>query len=150
MSDVPAPHLDALAKRDLRDDERLKTLHMEAIRRGFWASNTTDALELFCLAERTLHDEAQQTPGRLFRGLIKQMNRKFVTQAVESRTLRRLPSHEHRALLDRAARGNALPVPISCVPGHAEGQPRQWLSSNADRSIPASLLSVALGGARNE
>ena len=150
MSDVQAPHLDALTKRDLRDDERLKTLYVETKGRRFWANNTPDALEFFCLTERALHDEAQQTPGELFRGeLIKQKSREFVTQAVENRILRRLPSHEHRALVDRAARGNALPVPVSCVPGHADGRTRQWLSLNADRSIPASLPSVALSGAAN-
>ena len=79
VRDVQAPRLDALMKRDLRDDERLETLYVYAIRRGFWVNNTADAPELFCLAEKALHDETQQTPGKLFRGLIAQMSREFVT-----------------------------------------------------------------------
>ena len=79
MSDTQEPDLDAITQHDLRDDERLKTLYVEAVRRGFWRNNTRDALEFFCLAEKALHDDAQQTPGKLFYALIKQKSREFVT-----------------------------------------------------------------------
>lgn len=112
MSDVQAPNLDAITERDLRDDERLKTLYVEAVRRRFWANNARDALEFFCLAEKALRDDSQQTPGKLFYALIKQKSREFVTQEIENRALLRLPSHERQALVDRAARSSALPAPM--------------------------------------
>ena len=113
VSDVPGPNLDAITERDLRDDERLKTLYVEAVRRGFWTNNARDALEFFCLAEKALQEDTQQTPGKLFYALIKQKNREFVSQDIENRALLRLLSHERQVLVDRAARGSTLlPAPM--------------------------------------
>ena len=59
MSDVQASNLDAITERDLRDDERLKTLYVQAIRRGIWANNSQDEPEFYCLAEKALHDDSR-------------------------------------------------------------------------------------------
>ena len=112
MNDVREPDLDAITERDLRDDDRLKTLYVRAVRRGFWTNNARDALEFFCLAEKALQDDAQQTPGKLFYALIKQKRREFVTQDIENRAMLRLPSHERPILVDQAARARDLPAPI--------------------------------------
>ena len=79
---------------------------------GSGHNNARDALEFFCLAEKALRDDSQQTPGKLFYALIKQKSREFVTQEIENRALLRLPSHERQALVDRAARSSALPAPV--------------------------------------
>ena len=86
------PDFDNINAADLSDDDRLKALYLEAVRRKFWPNNVRAVLEFFCFAEKALHDDKQGTPGKLFYALIKRKNAAFITQESESRALLRISS----------------------------------------------------------
>ena len=102
---------DNITAEDLGDDDRLKLLYLEAVRRKFWPNNHHAALEFFCYAEKALHDDKQGTPGKLFYALIKQKNSAFITQDSESRALLRISSGARQELVDIADGLNGLPAP---------------------------------------
>jgi len=93
---------DNITAQDLRDNERLSLLYIEAVRRGFWKNNSHAALEFVCLAEKALKEDKQGTPGRLFYGLIKHKNTTKITDAMEIAAERRLGSGARQELVDRA------------------------------------------------
>ena len=51
------PDFDNILADDLRDDDRLKTLHLEAVRRKFWPNNVRTVLEFFSFTAKALHDD---------------------------------------------------------------------------------------------
>ena len=102
---------DNITAEDLGDDDRLKLLYLEAVRRKFWPNNHHAALDFFCYAEKALHDDKQGTPGKLFYALIKRKDSAFITQDSESRALLRIPSGARQELVDAADGLNGLPAP---------------------------------------
>ena len=107
------PNLDNIAAADLRDDERLSLLYLEAVSRKFWSNSVTAVLEFWCLAEKALHEDKRETPGKLFYSLIKAKNTRFVTDAMEQRAMRRMTSDGRHTLVVRAGRLNELAEPHS-------------------------------------
>ena len=107
------PDLDNIAAADLRDDEHLSLLYLEAVRRKFWPNNVIAVLEFWCLAEKTLYEDKRGTPGKLFYSLVKAKNMRFVTDAMEQRAMRRMTSSDRHTLVDRAGRLNGLAAPNS-------------------------------------
>ena len=105
------PDFDNINAADLSDDDRLKALYLEAVRRKFWPNNVCAVLEFFCFAEKALHDDKQGTPGKLFYALIKRKNAAFITQESESRALLRISSTARQELVDAAGGLNGLPAP---------------------------------------
>ena len=71
--EVMTPDFDNINAADLSDDDRLKALYLEAVRRKFWPNNVRAVLEFFCFAEKALYDDKQGTPGKLFYALIKRL-----------------------------------------------------------------------------
>ena len=102
---------DNITAEDLGDDDRLKLLYLEAVRRKFWPNNLRAALEFFCYAEKALHDDKHGTPGKLFYTLVKRKNSAWIPQDSENRALLRLPSGVRQELVDAADGLNGLPAP---------------------------------------
>ena len=71
------PHFDNITGSDLSDDDRLRLLYLEAVRRKFWPNTARDVLEFWCLAEKALNDDKQGTPGKLFYSLVKAQSLPF-------------------------------------------------------------------------
>ena len=107
------PDFDNITAADLSDDNRLKALYLEAVRREFWSNNPRAALEFFSFAEKALHEDKQGTPGKLFYALIKRKSTAFITQANESRALLRLPSTARHEMVAAADNLNSLRAPTS-------------------------------------
>ena len=101
MSDPP-PSIHRITAADLQDDERLGALYVDAVRRGYWSNSPRRALEFATLAEKALADDTHDTPGALFVSLLKAADSSIVTQAAETRAMRRWPSHMRHELVDAA------------------------------------------------
>ena len=108
---MSAPDFDNITDRDLRDDERLSALYLEAVRRKFWSNNPTAVLNFWCLAEKALQDDTKGTPGRLFYSLVKEKSVHPLTDAVEHRAMSRMGSGDRHTLVARAADVDVLPTP---------------------------------------
>ena len=100
---TPAPDFDKITAADLRDDERLGALYVEACRRDFWPVGDQRALDFFALADKALKDDNQGTPGKLFYSLIKAKRTDRITDGQEANAMLRLPSSERQDLV-RVAR----------------------------------------------
>lgn len=98
----PIADFDNITPADLANDDSLKRLYCEAVRRGFWPNDAGRALDFFSLAEKALADDKRGTPGRLFYALIKNKNMRFVSDAMEERARKRLAGTAHD-LTDMAA-----------------------------------------------
>jgi len=105
----------SISERDLKSDERLAELFVEAVAHGFWENGNRAVLDFWCLAEKALQDDRLGTPGRLFHGLVKAGNLERITNAQEERALRRMPSDAREQLALRAAAHAPRPSPV-----HAE------------------------------
>ena len=99
-----APSIHRITPEDLRNDERLAALYVDAVGHGYWSNSVRGALEFATLAEKALADDTHDTPGALFVSLLKAADASIVTQAAESRAMQRWPSHMRHELVD-AARG---------------------------------------------
>ena len=97
----------SISEVDLRSDERLGVLFVEAVRRGWWPGSNADVLEFWSLAEKALQDDTHGTPGKLFHALVRDKAVEMVTDGQERRAQRRMPSEAREALAVRAreARG---------------------------------------------
>ena len=94
--DTP-PSLRAIVAADLQSNQRLSELYRDAVEAGVWTQQgERGALEFFVLAEKALADDTMGTPGRLFAALIREPESAGarVSNAIESRAMQRLPSHE--------------------------------------------------------
>ena len=104
---------------DLRDNERLKALYVDAVQHAYWDNTPQAALEFATLAEKALVDDTHDTPGALFVSLLKAADGSMVTQAAESRAMQRWPSHVRQELVDAAGPEPELPgTPVT--PGDVE------------------------------
>ena len=106
-----APDFDKITGSDLADDDRLRLLYVEAVRRKFWPNTARDVLEFWCLAEKALNDDKHGTPGKLFYSLVRAKVSRFVTGAHEQRAMARIHSAERQALVDQAGGGDGSPAP---------------------------------------
>lgn len=104
------PDFDNISRSDLSDDDSLRLLYLEAVRRQFWTNTARDVLEFWCLAEKALSDDKQGTPGKLFYALVKAKDARFVTDAHEQRAMSRIRSAERQALVDQAKEANESQV----------------------------------------
>ena len=86
---------------DLRDDSRLASLYVEAVRRGYWPNGQQAALDFFALAEKALNDDTLGTPGKLFYSLVKAKRTDRISNGLEARAQSRLPSAERWELVRR-------------------------------------------------
>ena len=100
---VAPPDIERIETVDLRDDDRLKALYVEAVKRRYWPNTAPAALEFFAYAEKALQDDTRGTPGRLFYSLVKRKDGSTVTQAVEDRAMARCPSQLRQEMVDEAA-----------------------------------------------
>ena len=105
------PHFDNITGSDLSDDDRLRLLYLEAVRRKFWPNTARDVLEFWCLAEKALNDDKQGTPGKLFYSLVKGKASRFVTDTHERRAMARIHSADRQALVDQAGKADEPPTP---------------------------------------
>ena len=105
------PDFDNITDRDLRDDERLSALYLEAVRRKFWSNNPTAVLNFWCLAEKALQDDTKGTPGRLFYSLVKEKSVHLLTNAIEHRAMSRMSSSDRHTLVAKARDVGVLPAP---------------------------------------
>ena len=113
------PSFGAIAAADLASDERLAELFVEAVARGWWANGNRAVLEFWCLAEKALADDTLGTPGRLFHALVKAGDLSRVTDAQETRALRRMPGGAREALVLRASGAAAPSAPAPEVDAEA-------------------------------
>ena len=97
-----APSIHRIAAEDLRDDERLAALYVDAVGHGYWSNSARAALEFATLAEKALADDTHDTPGALFFALIKSPDSSRVTQAAETRAMTRWPSDMRHKLVETA------------------------------------------------
>ena len=107
------PHFDNITGSDLSDDDRLRLLYLEAVRRKFWPNTARDVLEFWCLAEKALNDDKHGTPGKLFYSLVKAKVSRFVTDTHEQRAMARIHSADRQALVDQAGEAEGPPTPSS-------------------------------------
>ena len=104
---------------DLRDNERLAALYIDAVQHGYWSNSPQAALEFATLAEKALADDTHDTPGALFVSLLKTADGSMVTQSAETRALQRWPSHMRHELVEAAGPEPELPgTPVT--PGDVE------------------------------
>ena len=118
---------------DLRSDERLADLYVEAVRREWWPNSNADVLEFWCLAEKALGDDVHGTPGKLFHALVKRKDTSRVTNEHERRAQRRMRSDDREAL---AGRARAVPraVPKRRRPEHG-GRRRDVVDEEATAAL---------------
>ena len=107
------PDFDNITAADLRDDERLRVLYLDAVHRKFWSNTTTGVLDFWSFAEKALHEDQRGTPGKLFYALVKAKNMKFVTDKIEQRAMQRMGSSDRQELVNRAAGLNELAAHMS-------------------------------------
>ena len=105
----PAADFRAITEPDLRDDNRLSQLYIQAVRQGFWPNHDAAALEFFAVAEKALQDDKQGTPEKLFASLVRNPNPRYVSDECENRAMARLSS-ESRYDLVQAARQPGRPA----------------------------------------
>lgn len=105
------PDFDNITDEDLRDNERLSALYLEAVRRKFWANTPTAVLDFWCLAEKALNDDKQGTPGRLFYALVKAKTTHHVTDTMEQQAMSRMGSGDRQTLVERAGASGGVPAP---------------------------------------
>ena len=105
------PDFDNITGSDLSDDDRLRLLYLEAVRRKFWPNTARDVLEFWCLAEKALNDDKHGTPGKLFYSLVKAKASRFITDTHERRAMARIHSADRQALVDQAAEAEEPPTP---------------------------------------
>ena len=108
----------AITKDDLTDDDRLSTLYREAIERGWWPRGEAPLLDFWALAEKSLQDDKQGTPGKLFHALVKRGERNRITAAQEQRAQERMPAGR-RAELVRQARDTSRTYIVRADPTQA-------------------------------
>ena len=111
------PDFDKITGNDLSDDDRLRLLYVEAVRRKFWPNTARDVLEFWCLAEKALSDDKHGTPGKLFYSLVRAKVSRFVTDTHEQRAMARIHSADRQALVDQAEGADGSPAPS---PGEVE------------------------------
>lgn len=99
---------DNITAADLTDNDKLKALYLEAVRRGFWKNDSHSVLEFWCLAEKAMKEDKHGTPGKLFYGLVKRKDLSKVNDAMEIRAEQRIGSGERYELVERA--GGIKPV----------------------------------------
>ena len=80
---MKAPDLDNITPTDLRDDERLALLFVEAVRRKFTSNTQLAVLEFWSQAEKALYDDKHGTPGKLFYALLKAKETRHITAGME-------------------------------------------------------------------
>ena len=113
------PSIHRITADDLRDNERLAVLYVNAVQHGYWDNSPQAALEFATLAEKALADDTHDTPGALFVSLLKATDGSTVTQAAETRAMQRWPSHVRQELVDAAGPEPELPgTPVT--PGDVE------------------------------
>ena len=95
-----APSIHRITAEDLRDDERLAALYVDAVGHGYWSNSVRGTLEFATLAEKALADDTHDTPGALFFALIKSRDSSRVNQAAETRAMARWPSHMRHKLVE--------------------------------------------------
>ena len=88
---------------DLRSNEALSLLYIEAVSKKWWRNTNPDVLEFFSLAEKALQDDKHGTPGRLFHDLVKRKEHERITQTQEDRALERMNGVARDSLRERAA-----------------------------------------------
>jgi len=102
MEKEPDRPFASISEADLRSDERLSVLFVEAVRRRWWGGGNADVLEFWCLAEKALQDDTHGTPGKLFHALVRDKATHHVTDGQEQRAQRRMGSEAREALSVRA------------------------------------------------
>ena len=109
----PPTTIQRVRSEDLTTDERLGELYVQAVQYGYWPNSPHAALEFVALAEKALEDDTCGTPAALFYSLIKNKDGSMVTQAAETRAMRRFPSNVRQGLVDAAA---AISMPLAMPP----------------------------------
>lgn len=113
--DAKMPFSDIGAE-DLRSDERVGELYLEAVRRGWWPNSNKAVLDFWCLAEKALQEDKAGTPGRLFHALVKEKSER-VSDGQEERAQRRMRGDLREALVARGAHAAATArVPAEKAP----------------------------------
>ena len=109
---MKAPDLDNVTPTDLRDDERLALLFVEAVRRKFTSNTQLAVLEFWSQAEKALHDDKRGTPGKLFYALLKAKEARHITAGMEDRASRRMSSDKRQELVEYAEGGRQLSLNV--------------------------------------
>ena len=105
-----APNFDRIVVEDLTDNDRLVELYVQAVRRRLWGATDRDFIEFVNRASKALHDDAQKTPGKLFRWLIEHPSHDNVSQTCENHTLARFNSPARYEAVAKARPRQLSPV----------------------------------------
>ena len=105
-----APNIDRIVADDLIDNDRLVELYVQAVRRGLWGLTERDLIEFMNRASKALHDDSQNSPGKLFRWLIEHPSHDNVSQTCENHTLARFNSAARYEALAKARPRQMSPV----------------------------------------
>ena len=80
MKELPAPpEIERIEAGDLRDNDRLGELYVQAVARRYWPNSAAAMLEFAALAEKGLADDVEGIPGKLFYALVKRKDGATVT-----------------------------------------------------------------------
>jgi len=101
------PDIENITTADLYDNNKMKVLYVEAVRRGWWDNSNQAVVEFFSYAVKALHDDKQGTPGKLFYHLIKDKDNTFLSDAHEAAALSRINSGERQELVNIVCEDNS-------------------------------------------
>ena len=111
MKEPPAPpEIERIEAGDLRDNDRLGELYVQAVARRYWPNSAAAMLEFAALAEKALADDVEGTPGKLFYALVERKDSATVTQAAETRAMLRFPSHRRQDIVEAAGERRAKAI----------------------------------------
>ena len=87
------PRYNHITREDLQCNSRLCELLQQIVSKGLWlVKSDLDVLDFFSLAEKALQDDRTGNPGALFRYLVEARKTDTISNHVEARAMRRLPS----------------------------------------------------------
>ena len=110
-----APNFDRIVADDLTDNDRLVELYVQAVRRQLWGSAERDFIEFVNRASKALHDDAQNSPEKLFRWLIEHPTHDNIAQHCENHTLARFNSQARYEALAKARSRRMSPIADKAV-----------------------------------
>ena len=105
-----APNFDRIVADDLIDNDRFVELYVQAVRRRLWGSTERDFIEFVNRASKALHDDAQNSPEKLFRWLIEHPSHGNISQTCENQTLARFNSQARYYAVAKARPRQMSPV----------------------------------------
>ena len=133
---LPAPTLSNIRLADLKDRERLRSLHRQAVAKGWLLDCEADTLNFFGAAVRA-RSTAARDPVRVFVDIVRKRRWNHVTQAHEEEGRRQF---KDAPVSPRTPDGRCTPIGAVLKSLIAQGRPGQGIERCG--SLPASRLGV--------